>query len=505
MKKLKVLRGLQVLLAGILIACLVLPVGIAYAETPVSVSIVAASAAEDGLGSPFQHHSFTAEGVHWVFYQTAADVIACSWSDDGTTWVAYGSPIHVCDADNVSLPAETVGGQFDLWYHPADETVHFVVVNSSINGSDIVFAKYVVDAVAHTLTIDGSWVTAVAGVANYSYRNPTICVNNDDQDFITWGNVSNGVSDVYVTSTANCAGNPWTPDTGFPMYNISETGEEAMYGSVIPLYADNNISVQYADYNGSVWKISQLNVNYNGSDWIKDTLYDIDTSGWYLPSSFEWDYNAVSIATGINGNDVAIQCSQTDGAEYRTLFNRRGNESDAWGSSGLYARNFGEGGWASLYVGAMGIRDYTYNLVYSGWNMEALSTGVYSNDFSASTGDWDGIASVYTDVNIPLVSTMSEYIYDPAGTADLGFLYGTTTDDNIMYGLYGPAVPATPTDPGTSVMQIIIPLLIAITVVVLALKGIGEVNTVSAIIILLGATIIGIVSFVVIKALVLGI
>jgi hypothetical protein len=225
------------------------------------------------------------------------------------------------------------------------------------------------------------------------------------------------------------------------MYNLSANASRpTMYGSVIPLYTSNNVSVQCAAYNGSEYKLIQTNVVWNGSSWTRVAATQVDSSSWYLPTDFEWDYNAVSIDTSINDNDVAIQCVQTDGAEYRIFFNRRGNESDIWAAT--YARNFGEGGWGSLYVGAMGIRNAIYSIVYSGWDMVALSVNISSNDFDAITGDWDGIAVVDSDANIPLVSTMSDYTYDPSGTGYIGFLYGTTTDDNLMYGLYGPAAPA---------------------------------------------------------------
>jgi hypothetical protein len=426
----------RTLLAVILLACLILPVGTVYAETPLSLGIVADDGAAEGLGSPFQHHSFTADGVMWVFYQaTGLNSILCSWSEDGTTWVAH-APIRYCNGST----AGTKGGQFDTWYHIADDTVHFAVVNTSVNGSDVLFAKYVINATAHTLTIDGAWVTAAAGSANSSYRNPTICVNNNDQDFITYGNVTSGASDVYVISTNDSTDDPWILETGFPMNNLSANASRpTQYGSVIPLYTSNNVSVQCAAYNGSQYKLIQTNVVWNGSSWTRVAATQVDSSSWYLPSMFEWNYNAVSIDTSINDNDVAIQCLQTDGSDYRVFFNRRGNESDIWAAT--YARNFGAGSWGSLYVGAMGIRNAIYSIVYSGWDNVALSTNISSNDFDAVTGDWDGIAVVDSDTDIPLVSTMSDYTYDPSGTGYIGFLYGTTTNNRLMYGLYGPAVP----------------------------------------------------------------
>jgi hypothetical protein len=461
----------RVLLAVFLLMCLVLPCSVAYAETPLSVDVVAAAAANEGLGSPFQHHTFIDDGVMWVFYlASSANQIAGMWSEDGTTWVAI-APIQYCNGST----AETPGGQFDTWYYPNDSTVHFAVVNTSANNSNILFAKYAVDPALHTLTIDGSWVTAVSGVANVSYRNPTICVNND-QDFITYGNISNNISDVWVTSTNDSTGAPWTPATGFPMYNLSATGNKSEYGSVIPLYSSNNVSVQWATSNGTVEHIEQAAIYWNGSSWVEGANYGIDTSGWYCPSDAEWNYNAISIPTAININDVAIQSIQTNGSSYRVFFNRRANESDAWGTSGYYARNFGVGGWAYDYVGAMGIRNAIYALTYSGWDMSGGSTAVYSNDFDATTGNWAGIANVATDVEIPYVSTMSDYTYDPSGTGYLGFIFGNQNND-LMYGLYGPATPATPSTIPTSVTTmawIVVLVLGALICLILLAYGASE-------------------------------
>lgn len=462
------------LLAVFLLVCLVLPTTVAYAETPLSISVVAASAAEDGLGSPFQHHSFTADGIHWVFYQSdATDQILCSWSDDGTTWVAH-EPITWCEASTAS----TIGGQFDTWYYVADDTVRFAVVNTSLNNSDIMYASYDVDAVAHTLTIDGDWRTAVEGVANVSYRNPTICVNNNESVFITYGYVENAVSDVYLTTTNESTDATWVPEVNFPMFNFSANASRpSMYGSVIPLYTSlTNVSIQFAGYNGSEYKIYQTNINWNGSEWVDETgISGIDSSDWYLPTHFEWNYNAISIPTFINDDDVAIQCGQTDGTVYRTFFNRRGDETNIWDAA--YAKNFGEGALDEWYIGAMSLRDVVYALVYSAWDMEALSENILSNDYDSLTGNWSGIAIVDADANVPYVSTMAEYAYDPAGTEYVGFLYGTTTDDNLMYGLYGPApTPAPSTIPASVTLMawIVVLVLGALICIILLAYGASQ-------------------------------
>lgn len=462
---------IRVLSVVFLLMCLVLPASTAYAETPLSVSIVVAGQADTGLGSPFQHHSFIDDGTNWVFYQAdATNQVVGSWSDDGLTWVAV-APIAWCNTLNMT-GMETHGGQFDAWWNYSTSTVSFAVVNTSVNASTIVYRSYTVDSTAHTLTANSpSWITAVAGEANVAYRNPVICENAAGYPFITYGYVKNGSSDVYVTTTNSTV--TWLPEVGFPMGNLSETGRPSMYGSVIPIYNDmTNVSVQYADYNGSVYKISQFNLLFDGATWSKGTLYGIDTSGWYLSDIMEWDYNAISIPTNINPSDIAIQCLQTDGVEYRAFFNRRGDELDPWAAT--YARNFGEGGWAYNYVGAMGIRNAIYALVWSGWDMEALSTDVYSADFDVITGNWTGPIDEYTETNIPLVSTMSDYMYDEGGTGLVGFLYGTTTDNNIMYGLYGPVAPApASTIPASVTAMAWIVLLVFGTLICLVLLAYG--------------------------------
>lgn len=456
-----------------LIACLVLPASV-FAETPVSVAIVAASSAEDGLGSPFQHHTFIDNGTNWVLYHSGGMILS-TWSDDGTTWVA-GDIVAYCNATT----AETVGGQFDTWWDSGDDTLHVIVVNSSLNNSDINYAAFDVDSALHTLTIDGAWVAAVEGMANVSYRNPTICVTQNESPFITYGYVEDGVSDVYLVTTNDSSTDPWVPEVNFPMFNFSANASRpSMYGSVIPLYTSNtNVSIQFAGYNGSEYKIYQTNINWNGSEWVDETgISGIDTSDWYLPTNFEWNYNAVSIDTVINDDDVVIQCGQTDGSEYRTFVNRRGDEGDIWAAT--YAKNFGEGGYAVEYIGAMGIRDNAYDIVYSGWDMAALSTDVWSNDYEpdAGTGTWSGIASVYDDVGIPLVNTMSDYTYDIDGTYDMGFIYGTTTNDRIMYGLYGPVpTPAPSTIPAsvTTMAWIVILVFGALICLILLAYGASE-------------------------------
>ena len=498
-KLLRYSKLLQVMVVALLIACMVLPTTIAYAETPLTVTAVAASAASDGLGSPFQHHSFTDNGTSWVFYQ--ADLVGQvvgSYTDDGTTWVALPA-IAWCNTSTMTAN-ETKGGQFDTWWNASTHRLSFAVVNTSVNGSTIQYRAFTVNSVAHTLTPVAGWITAVAGVANVSYRNPTICENNAGYPFITYGYVKNASSDVYVTTTNSTV--TWLAEVGFPMHNLSATGRKCEYGSVIPLYTSmTNVSVQYADYNGSVYKISQCNLTYNGTGWKKDTVYSIDTSGWFLPSNAEWNYNAVSVplayGLNMNYNDVVIQCIQTSGATYRVFTNRRANESDAWGSSGAYARNFGAGGWAYDYVGAMGIRNAIYGLVYSSWDMSGGSTKVYSNDFNATTGNWSGIAQVYTDSKITYVSTMSDY--KASTTGYLGFMYGTITDDTLMYVRYGPVVPPTPSDAGTNLLQLILALAVGLLVLIIILKQMQDASTGSTMIAIGLSAIVGAVAFIVVK------
>ena len=469
-------RGVIVraLLAVFLLICLVLPASIAYAETPVSVDSIAGGVAADGIGSPFQHHSFIYDGTHWVLiYDSGSSSVLAYYSDDGLTWTPLMPGLFGYNSSTMTA-SETKGGQFDTWLERDGNVVHIAYVNISANNSDILYASYTV--AGHTLTKVGllPWNTAVAGVANVSYRNPTICVNNNDSVFLTYGYVQNSVSDVYVMTTNNSSAAIWLPEVGFPMYNLSSVARPNKYGSVIPLFTSTtNVSVQYAAYNGSVYKIEQTAIYWNGTAWVQGANYGIDTSAWYLKTDFEWNYNAVSIHTDINENDVAIQCGQTDGAAYRTFFNRRGNESDTWAAT--YAKNFGEGDYEFQYVGAMGIRSSAHNLVWSGWDMEGLSEHVYSADFNKVTGNWTGPAVIYNNADIPMVSTMATYFWDFEGDGEQGFIYGTDTSDIVMYGLYGPAAVASAVPASVTAMAWIVLLVFgALICIVLLAYGASE-------------------------------
>ena len=430
MKKMRVFQGI---LALLLILCLVLPASLAYAETPVSVSTVLASVSANGIGYSFQHHSFTDSGVTWVFYlDNLNNLVKGLWSADGKTWTPLASSIHDCYGG-----ISCAGSQFDTWYDWNTNYIHFVVVNTSVNNSPIFYARYVVDATAHTLTLSGSWETVVAGVANVSYRTPTICVNNNNLPFITYGYNLNGSSDTYLTASNNSSS--WVVPLGLPLHNMSANASlQTKFGSVIPYAVSTyNVSFQYACNNSSVYKIVQNSVEWNGTAWKANTSDNIDTSGWYLPAGYEDDYNAISYPNAVNTNDVAIQCLQTNGSQYRVFFNRKGAAgATEWDST--WARNFGAGATAVYQsVGAMGIRSSSYKLVYSAWTMG--DNWIYSNDYNASPGNWSGLAKVYNETAYtPLYSTMATYKYDVISTkAETGFLYGSVLSDSLRYGKYG--------------------------------------------------------------------
>lgn len=507
MKKLKVFRGLQVLLAGILIACLIIPIGIAYAETPTSLDIAVVGEGTDGMGYPFQHHTFMDDGVYWLFYlDSDANRIKSQFSFNGVDWVAGDQNIHYCNASTASKQ----GGQFDAWWDEGTSTVHFAVVNNSVNSSPILYAKYdVVNGLSPTITIDGSWIQAVAGDADEVYYYPTISVNAG-HIFLTYGTLEGGEMDVELTMSNSST--VWTPEVGlslqgdgFPFDDLADLAQETAYGSVIPLATSTNISIQYAvEEGGTEVRLHQSNVEYNGSVWVQQGDTNIDSSDWIASLGYPWCYNAVSVVSLWNNNDVAIQQLQGNGSLTRVFFNRRGAEGPTvWDAT--WARNFGEGDTgAEQLVGAMGIRNSDHDLVFTGWDGLFPCQGIWSADYNLLAGTWSTITNVYSDPDAPSNSMMASYNRDLGGIGATSFIYGNAGDD-LMYGLYGSIPAPVSTDPGTSVIQIVIPLLIALTVVVITLKGLGEINTVSAIIVLLVATIIGIVIFIVIKSLTLGI
>ena len=459
---------IRTLLAVILIALMVLPASMVYAETPVSVSTVLASVSAYGIGDAFQHHSFIDSGVTWAFYlDNINSQINGLWSEDGRTFTPLAAPIHYCYGG-----ITCAGAQFDTWWDVNSDTVHFVIVNSSVNNSPILYAKYTVAAHAHTLTLSGAWETVVAGIANVSYRTPTICVTNNETPFITYGYNINGSSDVYLTATNNSTS--WVNPVGLPMHNLSvNASRPTEFGSVIPYAtATNNVSIQYAEYNGSVYKIKQQGIEWNGLTWAANTSDNIDTSEWYLYGGFEDDYNAVSIPTGVNTNDVAVQCLQTNNSSYRVFFNRKGAAgANEWNST--WARNFGAGN-TTVYqsVGAMGIRSTAYNLVYSAWTMG--DNWIYSNDYSLTTGNWSGLAKVYNDsLYVPLYNTMATYKQDFSGAGYTGFLYGSVTTDALRYGQYGTVASSVTKVPASVDMMAWVVILVFGALICLVMLAIG--------------------------------
>jgi hypothetical protein len=125
-------------------------------------------------------------------------------------------------------------------------------------------------------------------------------------------------------------------------------------------------------------------------------------------------------------------------------------------------------------VGAMGIRNSAYKLVYSAWTMG--DNWLYSNDYSLTTGNWSGLVKVVdSTATPPLWSTMATYKYDvinPSGHT--GFLYGTAPAPDILkYGQYGIA-PVTPsTVPASVAMMAWIVVLVFGALIVLIILAYG--------------------------------
>jgi hypothetical protein len=478
----------------VMLAVLLIPIGIALAESFGYYDTVQTDAG-DVIGDAYQRHSFIAEDLHWVFYSTDSKIYYTS-SADAATWA---TPTEFSDFECTAVDCCN-GSVFSLWY---DEPSNFVDV-AYMNVTDSNTAIYYVRG---TPVSDGTitWAaiqTAVNASVGISYTHPSICDNTLDYPFIAYM-ATNGSAYYGNISTSATNDSTWgfatnTTISSLLTFNISAN---VLYPSVVPV-SDGNISLMVVFVNGSDYLLAQ---NYADYDVASDTWSYPSTIQFPLPATSVIDVDDISYHSEVgwsgnvtNTDDVFAICMANDSVIGQYMW------SDNYGDPALP--------WISdvaldtgYYYGTIGVRNALGDLAVTAIEI-TQKTDLYNADYDMTAGSWDTLA-VIAGVD----ATSGDRVqsdYDNAATDYLGTLYYdnmVALVPDLEYGCYGCSEPAaTSTDPGTTIMQVVIPLLIAITVVVLALKGIGEVNTVSAIIILMLGTIIGVITFFVIKTLVLG-
>ena len=486
------------LMLVVMLAVLLVPALTVMAESFGTNSTVLVDAGYT-IGDTYQRHSFNAVGYDWVFYATD-DAIYYTCAADAETWaVPTKFDDYLCDM----TPEDCCNGSsFSLWYDTALNYVDVAWMNVTGENEPIYYRMGRPQSNG-TITWYPSFV-AVEAVADLTYSHPSICDNTLDYPFIAYmvyNSSSSGYSGSVSADTENTG--HWTSATNSTInsetsLNISL---DVLYPSVVPVNG-GNVSIQVVFDSGADYLLAQNYLQYNVSE---DQWYYPETAQFPLPASTSIDVADLPYHSEVVwlGNISEPDCVYMIATANDTLlgkilwYDKSGTALAPWTDDAALDTGY--------YVGALGIRNALGDMSVTAIEM-TQKTHLYNWEYDMTAGSWSSANAI--DGVDATSSAGAETDYDNAGTDYLGALYYDNTVafvPDMEYGCYGCSSPSpASTDPGTTVMQIIIPLLVAITVLLLGLKGIGEVNTINAIIILMVATIIGVITFFVIKTLVLG-
>ena len=432
-KRLKVFRGL---IALFIVAMLLLPVGVALAESFGHYSKVVIDAGRV-IGDPYQRHTFIAEGLHWVFYSNDSQILYTS-SADANTWA---TPTKFEDFECTDVVCCN-GSVFSLWYDLAANSVDVAWMNVADGNQPIYYSR-------GTPVNDGkiTWgmtQEAVPASANLTYSHPSICDNTLDYPFIAYM-VYNSSDTSYSGSVSTSATNDSTWGTATNSTINSKTSLnislDVLYPSIVPVSA-GNISILVAfDGGAGVYSLAQ---NYLD--------YDVDTDLWDYPATAQFPLPATSYidadvlnyhsevgwsANLTNVDDVYIVAAANDSLIGKYFFfDRYGDPATPF----EYDTSLGTG----FYCGAIGIRNALGDMTVTAIE-ETQKVDLYSADYTEATQSWDGLAVI---AGVDATSSFEvESDYDNAGTDYLGSTY---YDNNVAfipdleYGCYGCTPVATP-------------------------------------------------------------
>ena len=483
-------------LMTVMLMALLLPIEMAIAEIPGDSSVVDT---DEGyvLGDTYQRHSWYSDGRHWVFWSTDSQILYTS-SADLLTWETPA----LFSNYSCELPAESCcnGSVFSLWYDVSIDRVDVAYSNVSAANTALYYKRGRPETDGTIAW--GNQYTALNATANITYMHPSICTNTDDYPYIAVMvyNSSDTNYEAWGTTSATKTG-VWTGATNSTMNfsAMANTSGGFYYPSVIPVSA-GNVSYQYVfELAETGYVFGQCYADYN----VSTDIWAYGTAQEPLPATSElipaeiMRHSEVAFASINNSDDVYIVCKGNDSIIGTGLFYDRYGDPATPFTDDDYLEE-------ADIIATLSVRNALGNLVLTAVNTSDLAN-IYSADYTQASLSWNTITSV-RPTNMQGAYIMSSYDNSNSSYVDYLWLDNGVPFD-LALGCYGCTVspsPSAPTDPGTTIMQIIIPLLVAITVVVLALKGIGEVNTVNAIVIQMVATLIGVATFFVVKTLVLG-
>lgn len=462
MKKLNGIKKLELLLALIVVMVIVMPMGLLFAENPSTSSTVAV---DQGLvlGESYQRHNYDAAGRNWVWWVNATSIVYSS-SADAYTWTTpeiFSS--YVC-RDGICA---CNGSAFSLWYDWVNNYVHIAYLNVSQEAASIWYArgKPMNDG---TIVFNESQ-EAVVGIAVYNYSVPSICVNRFGYPYIAYmaEDMNTGYLESWVASSVTEVNTShiWSPATNSTincstLYNASY---EIMYPSVIPV-SSGNVSVLYVV--GSVGNYPEQNyARYNTSAdlWDYNVVADVMSAPGDMP--YPWVHSEVSISTINDSDDVFVVCQIDDSMAGDMLYaTHRGDPGTPFDN--IYFQNLSGDEW----VATISNRRDLDTIVVTAINQNDYDS-IWSADFDLNTMMWNSL------IDRGIVTNTWEWVmsaYDDLSNDSLGFLYLEDQimyiDSNLNFGCYGctPIVPPAPapTDPGTNILQLVLPLLWAMVVLV---------------------------------------
>jgi len=436
-KRLKNKFYLRTVITVTLLLCLLVPVGVALAESFGRTSTVLEDAG-DVIGDTYQRHTFIAEGLHWVFYATD-DAIFYTSSADATNWdLPTKFDDYLCD-----MPPEECcnGSVFALWYNLPLNYVDIAWMNVSGENEPILYRM------GHPVS-NGSitWYPvfeAVPAVADLTYSHPSICDNTDDYPFIAYM-VYNSSDTSYSASLSADTDNSghWIAATNSTInsatsFNLSV---DVLYPSVVPV-TGGNVSVMVVFGEAPTFLLAQ-----NYAD------YDVGTDTWTYPlpaqlplpadttiamadlpyhSEIAWSGNLT------NPDDVWAIATANSSILGKYLWNDHyGDPLSPWSDDVAIGT-----GW---YRGSLGIRNAL------GWlratTIEIVQKrDLYESDFDMTSQTWSTL-SVIGGVDATS-GTHTESDYDNAGTDNLGVIYYdhmVAFVPDLEYGCYGCSVPPAP-------------------------------------------------------------
>lgn len=422
--KKRLFRGL---FAVFLVSLLLIPIGVAIAETPVDFGEVSKDAGYV-LGDTYQRHNFYSDERHWVFWTNASAIVYTS-SDDLDTWTDVSVFVnHSCDQEPEMC---CNASDFTLWYNKGLDRVGIAYFNVSGENHTLYYNSGTPLANG-SITWNTSSVAATA-TANLTFSHPSLCDNSENYPYVAYMvyNSSGTDYDGYIT-TSNASVGTWVNNTNSTVkcttmingsYNI-------LYPSVVPV-TNGSVSVQYP-YNSEVigYQVSHNIASYN----VTTDLWTYNNASSILPASSSlfdnklWWHSEVAYPSVNSSDDVYFLCTANDTILGGILL------FDRWGTSW----NSDDSLETDDYRATISIRNGDGDLVLTAINGSG-NTGLYSADFTQSTLSWSNITSVHTESSLYAAYVMSGY----TNGSPVGFLTLTDTEGtlDLDLGEYGVPTP----------------------------------------------------------------